>query len=148
MELQNAVENSVKHLIPFNTSLEEYTSYADASTIPGHYVVYWELINQEQATSIPPSVFEDCCLTIEESLNSVYRRLRVREKSVGPLEIRIVEKGSFTKLMDFAISKGASISQYKTPKCVNFAPIVELLNSRVLSNYFSPKCPDWVPNYK
>ncbi|OVA11781.1 GH3 auxin-responsive promoter [Macleaya cordata] len=148
MELQNAVENSVKHLIPFNTSLEEYTSYADGSTIPGHYVVYWELINQEQATSIPPSVFEDCCLTIEESLNSVYRRLRVREKSVGPLEIRIVEKGSFTKLMDFAISKGASISQYKTPKCVKFAPIVELLNSRVISNYFSPKCPNWVPNYK
>ncbi|OVA11780.1 GH3 auxin-responsive promoter [Macleaya cordata] len=148
MELQNAVENSVKHLIPFNTSFEEYTSYADASTIPGHYVVYWELINQEQATSIPPSVFEDCCLTIEESLNSVYRRLRVHEKSVGPLEIKIVEKGSFTKLMDFAISQGASISQYKTPRCLKFAPTVELLNSKVLSNYFSPKCPKWVPNYK
>ncbi|OVA05552.1 GH3 auxin-responsive promoter [Macleaya cordata] len=147
VELQNAVENAVNHLIPFDASLVEYTSYADTSTIPGHYVLYWEL-RHDGATIIPPSVFEDCCLTIEESLNSVYRQGRVSDKSIGPLEIKIVETGSFDKLMDYAISRGASINQYKTPRCVKFAPIVELLNSRVLSNYFSPKCPKWVPGLK
>ncbi|OVA05551.1 GH3 auxin-responsive promoter [Macleaya cordata] len=147
VELQNAVKNAVKHLIPFNASLVDYTSYADTSTIPGHYVLYWEL-HHDGATSIPPSVFEDCCLTIEESLNSVYRQGRVSDKSIGPLEIKIVEKESFDKLMDYAVSRGAQIDQYKTPRCVKFTPIIELLNSRVLSNYFSPKCPKWVPGHK
>ncbi|KAL2247567.1 indole-3-acetic acid-amido synthetase GH3.6 [Sesamum indicum] len=141
VQLQNAVKNAVSHLMPFDARLTEYTSYADTTTIPGHYVLYWELI-QSGTIPIPPSVFEDCCLTIEESLDTVYRQNRVFE-AIGPLEIKIVEAGTFDKLMDYAISLGASINQYKTPRCVKFAPIVELLNSRVVSSFFSPKCPKW-----
>ncbi|KAA8523784.1 hypothetical protein F0562_010207 [Nyssa sinensis] len=147
VELQNAVKNAMNHLMPFNATLVEYTSYADTCTIPGHYVLFWEL-SVNGSTPVPPSVFEDCCLAIEESLNSVYRQGRVSDKSIGPLEIKIVEAGTFDKLMDYAISLGASINQYKTPRCVKFAPIVELLNSRVVGNYFSPKCPKWVPGHK
>ncbi|XP_011030915.1 PREDICTED: indole-3-acetic acid-amido synthetase GH3.6-like [Populus euphratica] len=147
VELQSAVKKAVNHLIPFDATLAEYTSYADTTTIPGHYVLFWEL-SLNGSTPIPPSVFEDCCLTIEESLNSVYRQGRVSDKSIGPLEIKIVEPGTFDKLMDYAISLGASINQYKTPRCVKFAPIVELLNSRAVSCYFSPKCPKWVPGHK
>ncbi|GAB2284614.1 hypothetical protein Dimus_019069 [Dionaea muscipula] len=147
--LQAAVKNAVSHhLLPFDAYLTEYTSYADTtSTNPGHYVLYWEL-TQNGSTPIPPSVFEDCCLTVEESLDSVYRQGRVSDKSIGPLEIKIVESGTFDKLMDYAISLGASINQYKTPRCVKFAPIVELMNSRVVESYFSPKCPKWVPGHK
>ncbi|KAL6205605.1 hypothetical protein ACLB2K_022862 [Fragaria x ananassa] len=147
VELQNAVKNAVTHLVPFDANVGEYTSYADTSKIPGHYVLFWEL-SLNGTTPIPPSVFEDCCLAIEESLNSVYRQGRASDKSIGPLEIKIVEAGTFDKLMDYAISLGASINQYKTPRCVKFAPIVELLNSRVVSTYFSPKCPKWVPGHK
>lgn len=147
VELQNAVKNSVNHLVPFDATLAEYTSYANTSTIPGHYVLYWE-VNQKGTTPVPPSVFEDCCLTIEESLNSVYRQGRVSDKSIGPLEIKVVECGTFDKLMDYAISMGASINQYKTPRCVKYEPIVELLDSRVVATYFSPKCPKWVAGHK
>ncbi|CAH8387514.1 unnamed protein product [Eruca vesicaria subsp. sativa] len=147
VELQNAVKNAVTHLVPFDASLSEYTSYADTSSIPGHYVLFWELCLNGN-TPVPPSVFEDCCLTIEESFNSVYRQGRVSDKSIGPLEIRVVESGTFDKLMDYAISLGASINQYKTPRCVKFAPIIELLNSRVVKSYFSPKCPKWTPGHK
>lgn len=147
VELQNAVKNAVTHLQPFGASLLEYTSYADTATIPGHYVLFWEL-SLNGSTPIPPSVFEDCCLAIEESLNSVYRQGRVSDKSIGPLEIKIVETGTFDKLMDYAISLGASINQYKTPRCVKFEPIVELLNERVVESYFSPKCPKWIAGHK
>ncbi|CAN7071939.1 unnamed protein product [Brassica oleracea var. botrytis] len=147
VELQNAVNNAVTHLVPFDASVSEYTSYADTSSIPGHYVLFWELC-LDGNTPIPPSVFEDCCLALEESLNTVYRQGRVSDKSIGPLEIKIVEAGTFDKLMDYAISLGASINQYKTPRCVKFAPIIELLNSRVVDGYFSPKCPKWVPGHK
>ncbi|PWA50570.1 auxin-responsive GH3 family protein [Artemisia annua] len=147
VELHKAVENAISHLIPFDATLNEYTSYADTTTIPGHYVIFWEL-GLNETTPIPPSVFEDCCLAIEESLNTVYRQGRASDKSIGPLEIKIVENGTFDKLMDYAISLGASINQYKTPRCVKFAPIVELLNSRVVSSNFSPKCPKWIPGHK
>lgn len=147
VELQNAVKNAINHLMPFDATLTEYTSYADTTTIPGHYVLFWE-ITVNGSTPIPPSVYEDCCLTIEESLNSVYRQGRASDKSIGPLELKIVESGTFDKLMDYAISLGASINQYKTPRCVKFAPIVELLNSRVVVSYFSPKSPKWVPGHK
>ncbi|XP_049356692.1 indole-3-acetic acid-amido synthetase GH3.6-like [Solanum verrucosum] len=146
-ELQNAVKYAVHNLIPFDANVAEYTSYADTATIPGHYVLFWE-INVHGSTQIPLSVFEDCCLTIEESLNSVYRQGRTSDKSIGPLEIRIVEIGTFDKLMDYCVSLGASLDQYKTPRCVKFAPLVELLNSRVISRHFSPTCPNWVPGNK
>ncbi|KAG4968725.1 hypothetical protein JHK87_034376 [Glycine soja] len=147
VELQNAVKSGADHLAQFGASLTEYTSCVDTSTIPGHYVLYWEISTNGHTPTIPSSVFGHCCLAIEESLNSVYRQGRVSE-SIGPLEIKIVENGTFDKLMDFALSQGASINQYKTPRCVAYAPILDLLNSNVVSSYFSPKCPNWVPGHK
>ncbi|KAL9263049.1 Indole-3-acetic acid-amido synthetase GH3.6-like protein [Drosera capensis] len=148
VELHNAVKNAVNHLLQFGASLTEYTSYADTSTIPGHYVLFWEINNSDTAP-VPPSTLSDCCLAIEESLNSVYRQGRASDHSIGPLEIRVVEDGTFDKLMDYAISQlGASINQYKTPRCVRYAPIIELLNSRVVASYFSPKCPTWTPGHR
>ncbi|KAE8668166.1 putative indole-3-acetic acid-amido synthetase GH3.1 [Hibiscus syriacus] len=139
-ELQNAVKNATNQLGQFEASLVEYTSYADTSATPGHYVLYWEL-SIKDVNLIPSSVFENCCFTVEESLDSVYRQGRVSDKSIGPLEIRVVENGTFDMLMDFALTQGASINQYKTPRCVKYAPIILLLNSRVVSSYFSDGAP-------
>jgi len=145
-ELQKAVENASKLLKNYNTSVVEYTSYADTKTIPGHYVIYWELMVKNESGNPPPSqVLDRCCLTMEESLNSVYRQGRVADNSIGPLEIRVVKNGTFEELMDYAISRGASINQYKVPRCVNFTPIMELLDSRVVSAHFSPSLPHWTP---
>ncbi|KZV20618.1 hypothetical protein F511_31069 [Dorcoceras hygrometricum] len=144
-ELQSAVENASKLLSEFNTSVVEYTSYADTKHIPGHYVIYWELLAKDSANSPSNQVLAQCCLAMEESLNSVYRQCRVADNSIGPLEIRVVKSGTFEELMDYAISRGASINQYKVPRCVSFTPIMELLDSRVLSKHFSPSLPHWTP---
>lgn len=144
-ELQKAVENASKLLSEFNTSVVEYTSYADTKTIPGHYVIYWELLVKDAANAPNDDVLGRCCLEMEESLNSVYRQGRVADNSIGPLEIRVVKTGTFEELMDYAISRGASINQYKVPRCVNFTPITELLDSRVVSSHFSPALPHWTP---
>ncbi|KAJ1263530.1 hypothetical protein BS78_09G192500 [Paspalum vaginatum] len=145
-ELHAAVSGAVQHLAPFGASLVEYTSYADAATIPGHYVLFWEL--RAGATAVPASVFEDCCLAVEEALNSVYRQGRAADRSIGPLEIRVVSDGTFDKLMDYALARGASINQYKAPRCVRPGPLVELLDGRVQARYRSPKCPKWSPGGK
>lgn len=165
--LQRAIKAATsKHLDATGCRLVEYTSYADLSTIPGHYVLFWELSCTANAppsptsicaatmpdTSLLPSsplpdtsVFEDCCLAMEDCLDSVYRQGRVSDKSIGPLEIRLVRPGSFDALMDYCLARGASINQYKAPRCLKFAPLVDLLNSRVTHSFFSPKCPFWAP---
>ncbi|KAF2285039.1 hypothetical protein GH714_037506 [Hevea brasiliensis] len=144
-ELQKGIENASLLLREFNTSVVEYTSYAETKTIPGHYVIYWELLIKDPSSSPTVEVLNQCCLAIEESLNMVYRRGRVADNSIGPLEIRVVKNGTFEELMDYAISRGASINQYKVPRCVSFTPIMELLDSRVVSNHFSPSLPHWTP---
>ncbi|CAK9320427.1 unnamed protein product [Citrullus colocynthis] len=146
-ELQKANDNATLLLRGFNTRVVEYTSYADTKTIPGHYVIYWELLVKDEATNSLPTneILNQCCLAIEESLNSVYRQCRVADNSIGPLEIRVVKNGTFEELMDYAISRGASINQYKAPRCVNFMPILELLDSRVTSMHFSSSKPYWTP---
>ncbi|EXB28722.1 hypothetical protein L484_009408 [Morus notabilis] len=144
-ELQTAIQNASVLLKEFNTSVVEYTSFADTKTIPGHYVIYWELLAKDSANSPSHEVLNQCCLAMEESLNSVYRQGRVADNSIGALEIKVVKSGTFEELMDYAISRGASINQYKVPRCVNYTPIVELLDSRAVSVHFSPALPQWTP---
>ncbi|KAL8168407.1 hypothetical protein V2J09_009906 [Rumex salicifolius] len=147
-ELQKAVDNAAVLLRgSSDATIVEYTSYADSKTTPGHYVIYMELMMPKDVDARWPTdeLLRRCCLEMEESLNSVYRQCRVADGSVGPLEIRIVRPGTFEEVMDYAISRGASINQYKAPRCVNFLPIVELLDGRVISTHFSPRLPRWSP---
>uniref|UniRef100_A0A0D9VVI9 Uncharacterized protein n=1 Tax=Leersia perrieri TaxID=77586 RepID=A0A0D9VVI9_9ORYZ len=147
-ELQRAVERASALLRPHGAAVAEYTSHACTKRIPGHYVIYWELLSkgpEAMPSASEDDVLERCCLEMEEALNAVYRQSRVADGSIGPLEIRVVRPGTFEELMDYAISRGASINQYKVPRCVSFPPIVELLDSRVVSRHFSPAPPHWAP---
>ncbi|XP_010269496.1 PREDICTED: putative indole-3-acetic acid-amido synthetase GH3.9 isoform X2 [Nelumbo nucifera] len=151
-DLHKSVSMAKKLLEPYNALLVEYTSYADTSTIPGHYVLYWEVLHLQHSstTNGVVSLFDahllpECCSTVEESLDYVYRRCRAYDKSVGPLEIRLVGAGTFDALMDLCISQGGSINQYKTPRCIKSAAGLELLNSRVKACFFSPRDPTWIP---
>ncbi|CAD6223267.1 unnamed protein product [Miscanthus lutarioriparius] len=98
--------------------------------------------------AVDRETLDRCCLEMEEALNTVYRQSRVADGSIGPLEIRVVRPGTFEELMDYAISRGASINQYKVPRCVTFPPIIELLDSRVVSTHFSPALPHWTPGQR
>ncbi|XP_042471142.1 indole-3-acetic acid-amido synthetase GH3.8-like [Zingiber officinale] len=152
-ELQKAVDSASALLRPYGGSVVEYTSHACTKSIPGHYVVYWELLTKAGRSAealmealTREGVMERCCLAMEEALNSVYRQSRAADGSIGPLEIRLVRGGTFEELMDYAISRGASINQFKVPRCVTFPPILELLDSRLVSAHFSPALPRWSPH--
>ncbi|KAG2646585.1 probable indole-3-acetic acid-amido synthetase GH3.8 [Panicum virgatum] len=149
-ELQRAVERASALLRPHGAAVVEYTSQAYTKSIPGHYVIYWELLAKTPADgeAVDRETLDQCCLQMEEALNSVYRQSRVADGSIGPLEIRVVRSGTFEELMDYAISRGASINQYKVPRCVTFPPIIELLDSRVVSSHFSPALPHWTPGQR
>ncbi|XP_038702766.1 indole-3-acetic acid-amido synthetase GH3.17-like isoform X3 [Tripterygium wilfordii] len=146
-DLLNAVTQASAHLEPLGLLLTEYTSYADTSEIPGHYVLFWELKMREKTDmeKLDPIVMEKCCSTIEESLDSVYRRCRRKDNSIGPLEIKVVKHGTFDALMDFCVSQGSSVNQYKTPRCIKSEQAFKILDSRVVGRFFSQNVPFWEP---
>lgn len=142
-DLHKSITKAKKLLEPHNALLVEYTSYADTSSLPGHYVLYWEIVQCSSVSApVDANVLRECCISVEEGLDSVYRQCRKWDKSVGPLEIRVVERGTFERLMDFLVSQaGGSINQYKTPRCIKSEAALKVLNSNVKACYFSPRDP-------
>lgn len=146
-ELHKSVSEAKKLLESHNAMLVEYTSYADTSTVPGHYVLYWEITyTSSEAAAVGEEVLRECCAAVEESLGFIYRRCRASDQSVGALEIRVLEGGTFDSLMDLFIGHGGgSINQYKTPRCIKSSTALALLESKVLGSFFSPRVPSYSP---
>ncbi|CAL5098422.1 unnamed protein product [Urochloa decumbens] len=150
-DLQRAVERAAALLRQLHggVTVLDFTSRTCTETIPGHYVIYWELLGvqdgDKQSVDGGGDALERCCLEMEEAMNSVYRQSRVADGSIGPLEIRIVRPGTFEELADYAVSHGASIGQYKVPRRVTAPLVIQLLDSRVVSSHFSPDLPHWAP---
>ncbi|KAL0654276.1 hypothetical protein Bca4012_096967 [Brassica carinata] len=122
-----------------------FTCYADISTVPGHYVFYLELKAKVNSGTnvllLDNKVLVEYCCVMEESLSSSYRTLRRQDGLIGALEVRIVQKGTFDSLMKFFVSRGASITQYKTPICINSVEALKVLEDKVLARFFSDKSP-------
>ncbi|WZY74804.1 hypothetical protein YC2023_021188 [Brassica napus] len=119
-------------------TLVDFTSYADTSTFPGHYVLYVEVKAKEGNSHLElnEEAFSKCCSVIEDSLDNVYKRCRFKDGSVGPLEIRVVPQGTFDSLMDFFIKQGASIGQYKTPRCIKSGKALEFMENYVVARMY------------
>ncbi|KAG2300886.1 hypothetical protein Bca52824_037358 [Brassica carinata] len=125
--------------------LTGFTCYGDISIVPGHYVFYLELKakvnNGANVLQLDNKVLVEYCCVMEESLSGIYRRLRGKEGSIGPLEVRIVQQRTFDSLMEYFVSRGSSITQYKTPICINSTEALKVLEDKVLARYFSDRSP-------
>ncbi|CAF2040846.1 hypothetical protein BRARA_I01637 [Brassica rapa] len=142
-DILKALNNATLVLQRSDLLLMGFTSYADISTLPGHYIFYWELKAKNISDIVKPDnkVLVECCCVMEESLSALYREIRSKDGSIGPLEIRIVQQGTFNSLMEFSISQGASPSQYKTPMCIKSSEALVVLDNNVLARFFSDKSP-------
>ncbi|OMO73281.1 GH3 auxin-responsive promoter [Corchorus olitorius] len=139
-DLIKAVEEAKALLDPVDLLLIGFSSYADTSSIPGHYAVFWELKTKQgdDVKELDPEIMVQCCSIMEESLSYIYKVYR-KENAIAALEIRVVKNGSFDALMDYFVSQGASMNQYKAPSCIKTKEAVEILNSRVTGRFFSQK---------
>ncbi|AED91887.1 Auxin-responsive GH3 family protein [Arabidopsis thaliana] len=144
-DLLKAVTNAKLLLEPHDLMLMDFTSRVDSSSFPGHYVIYWELGSKVKDAKFEPNrdVMEECCFTVEESLDAVYRKGRKNDKNIGPLEIKVVKPGAFDELMNFFLSRGSSVSQYKTPRSVTNEEALKILEANVISEFLSRKIPSW-----
>ncbi|KAL3535055.1 hypothetical protein ACH5RR_003516 [Cinchona calisaya] len=144
-DLFKAITKAMSIIEPLGFLLTDYTSYAEISSIPSHYVLFWELQMKEGGSIPEPDMvkMEQCCDVVEQSLDVMYRKLR-NWRTLSPLEIRVVKPGTFNQLMDFFLSQGTSFSQYKTPKCIKSERAIKILNSSVVGRFSSkvlPKLP-------
>ncbi|KAF3596913.1 hypothetical protein DY000_02027816 [Brassica cretica] len=92
------------------TTEEDLLNAVTNATQLRHYVIYWELKgnkNDDIIELIETNVMVECCSVIEESLDALYRNFRSKDGSVGALEIRVVQQGTFDSLMEYFIAQGA-----------------------------------------
>lgn len=133
-DLQLAVEAAGNVLAAEKAEVVDFTSHVDMSSDPGHYVIFWEISGE-----VAGEVLGECCNCLDRAfLDAGYMSSR-KVNSIGALELRVVRKGTFHKIMDHYLSLGAAVSQYKTPRCVSptNTTVLHILCANVLNSYFS-----------
>ncbi|EEF28472.1 Indole-3-acetic acid-amido synthetase GH3.5, putative [Ricinus communis] len=133
-DLQLVVEEAAKLLADEKLEVVDFSSLADRSTDPGHYVIFWEISGEPTA-----EVLQECCNCLDRSfLDAGYVTSR-KVKAIGPLELRVVHRGTFQKILDHYLGLGAAVSQFKTPRCVGPANNVvsQILSNNVAKSYVS-----------
>ncbi|KAH7685939.1 Jasmonic acid-amido synthetase JAR1 protein [Dioscorea alata] len=133
-DLQLAVEEAAKLLAAEKLEVVDFSSHVDVSTEPGHYVIFWEL-NGDACED----VLSNCCDCLDRAFVDAGYISSRKVRSIGPLELRIVQRGTFQKILDHFLSLGAAVSQFKTPRCVGLSnsKVLQILNSNVMDSYFS-----------
>ncbi|XP_022974649.1 jasmonic acid-amido synthetase JAR1 [Cucurbita maxima] len=133
-DLQLAVEAAGNVLAAEKLEVVEFTSHVDLSREPGHYVIFWEISGEAKG-----EVLGECCNCLDRAfLDAGYMSSR-KVNAIGALELRVVGKGTFHKIMNHYLSLGAAVSQYKTPRCVSPAntTVLQILCANVVKSYFS-----------
>ncbi|KAF3778259.1 Jasmonic acid-amido synthetase [Nymphaea thermarum] len=125
-DLQLVVAKGCQLLNDSGLELVDFTSTANLSASPGRYVIYWELGHGGRADT---RLLAECCKKMDESFVDHGYVVARKSRSIGPLELCIVEKGTFKKILDHFVRDGASLSQFKTPRCTTNQLFVRILES-------------------
>ncbi|CAF1759990.1 unnamed protein product [Brassica napus] len=80
-DILKALNNATLVLKSSDLVLMGFTCYADISTLPGHYIFYWELKSKtiSDIVKLDNKVLVECCCVMEESLCALYRELRSKD---------------------------------------------------------------------
>ncbi|KAL5204427.1 hypothetical protein ABZP36_009298 [Zizania latifolia] len=139
-DLQLAVESAAKILTATSKHLEvaDYTSHADRSSDPGHYVLFWELSGGDDADD---DVLQRCCDELDRSFatTDVGYVVSRKTRAIGPLELRVLRRGSFQGVLRRSVAGGTSMSQFKMPRCIprSNADVLQLLSGNTVKVFFS-----------
>ncbi|XP_010523788.1 PREDICTED: jasmonic acid-amido synthetase JAR1-like [Tarenaya hassleriana] len=133
-DLQVSVEAAAKRLSEEKLEVLDFSSQVDVSSEPGHYVIYWEI------SGVPAmDALQECCNILDRSfLDAGYVGSR-KSQNIGPLELRIVGKGTFKKVQEHYLGLGTSAGQFKMPRCVKHINIkvLQILSENVDYRFFS-----------
>ncbi|XP_022986272.1 indole-3-acetic acid-amido synthetase GH3.10 [Cucurbita maxima] len=132
-DLQLVVERGSQLLADQSgAELVDFTSHADLTNQPGHYVIFWEVKG-----NVDDAVLGRCCSEMDAAFVDYGYVVSRRSNTIGPLELRIVERGSFNKIMEHYIGNGAALSQFKTPRCTTNQVLLTILNLSTVKAFHS-----------
>ncbi|XXG71696.1 hypothetical protein AAC387_Pa07g0962 [Persea americana] len=134
-DLQMAVERGSWPLSKTKIELVDFTSHASVTNHPGHYIIYWEIKGDAEAAH--DKILTQCCREIDESFVDYGYIVSRKSNSIGPLELCIVEKGTFKKILDYFIAKGAAVNQFKAPRCTNNRDLLAILEHSTTKRFRS-----------
>ncbi|XP_075519381.1 jasmonoyl--L-amino acid synthetase JAR4-like [Primulina tabacum] len=133
-DLQLSVEAAAKLLSAENQEVIDFTSQVDTSTDPAHYVIFWE-------TSGDPNheILQECCNCLDRSFVDAGYMSSRKVNTIGALELRIVKRGTFHKILDHYVGLGSAVNQFKTPRCVGPTNkiVLQILSNNFVKSYFS-----------
>ncbi|KAG4119758.1 hypothetical protein ERO13_D11G100300v2 [Gossypium hirsutum] len=133
-DLQLAVEEAAKLIAEEKREVIDFSSNVDVSADPGHYVIFWEISGE-----VSDEVLKECCNCLDRSFVDAGYVSSRKVNAIGPLELRVVWKGTFHKILDHYLRLGAVVSQFKTPRYVGPTnnKVLQILCDNVAKNYFS-----------
>ncbi|CAD6240613.1 unnamed protein product [Miscanthus lutarioriparius] len=136
LDVKLAVDGAAEILAARNTSLEvvDYTSHADVSSDPGHYVVFWELSGEAD-----DDVLQRCCDELDRRFVDAGYVSSRKTRAIGPLELRVLRRGAFQKVLHHYLALGASANQFKFPRCVarSNSGVLQVLSDNAVKIFFS-----------
>lgn len=131
-DLQLVVERGSQLLHKVKAEVLDFTSYADVTNQPGHYVIYWEVKGE-----VEDKVLDECCREMDLSFADHGYVVSRKTNSIGPLELCILERGTFKKILDNFIANGAALNQFKTPRCTNNSALLKILDTCTIKRFRS-----------
>ncbi|KAI3764380.1 hypothetical protein L2E82_14387 [Cichorium intybus] len=133
-DLQLAVEEAAKILTIEKLEVVDFTSHVDLATEPGHYVIFWEVSGE-----VSDVISKECCNCLDKSFVDAGYVSSRKVNMIGPLELRILRRGTFQKILDHYVGLGSALNQFKTPRCVGPAnqTVLQILCNNVVKSYTS-----------
>ena len=132
---QLAVDSAAKILAAEKLEVVDYSSHAEVSRDPGHYVVFWELNADGN-----DDVLQSCCDELDRAFTDPGYVGSRKTSGIGPLELRVLQRGTFQKVLRHYLSLGAPVTQFKSPRCVrrsNNSGVLQILSANVVKVFFS-----------
>jgi auxin responsive GH3 family protein/jasmonic acid-amino synthetase len=137
-DLQLAVDTAAaKFLAVEKLEVVDYTSHADMSSDPAHYVIFFEL--NAAATDVAADVLQGCCDELDLSFADPGYVGSRRSGAISPLELRVLQRGTFQKVLRHYLAMGSPVSQFKSPRCVarSNAGVLQILAGNTAKVFFS-----------
>ncbi|KAI3681831.1 hypothetical protein L6452_36636 [Arctium lappa] len=133
-DLQLSVEAAAKLLADEKLEVVDFTSQVDLSSEPGHYVIFWEVSGEASE-----EVLKECCNCLDSAFVDAGYVSSRKVHAIGPLELRVLKKGTFQKILDHYVGMGSTLNQFKTPRCVGpiNQTVLQILCNNVVKSYFS-----------
>ncbi|KAM0072253.1 putative GH3 family protein [Helianthus debilis subsp. tardiflorus] len=133
-DLQLSVEAAAKLLTAEKLEVVDFTSQVDLSSEPGHYVIFWEVSGDAS-----DEILQDCCNCLDSTFVDAGYVSSRKVQAIGPLELKVLKKGSFQKILDHYVGLGSTLNQFKTPRCVGPVnqTVLNILCNNVEKSYMS-----------